>query len=157
MAACRRFWVLSEVINATKLCTVGTRNKTWSQGRKAGVQRYLSTQTQEEGLPDTVQLSDSCVKQLKQLDENGCLRVIVESGGCSGFQYKFDLDATVNEDDHLFEKDGAKVVVDTDSLDFLKGCTIDFHEELIRSAFRIINNPRAEQGCSCGASFAVKL
>ncbi|XP_033735163.1 iron-sulfur cluster assembly 2 homolog, mitochondrial-like isoform X2 [Pecten maximus] len=156
MAACRRFWILSEVINATKRCTVDARSKTGSQGRQYCIQRCLSTQTQEIS-PDTIQLSDSCVKRLKTLDNNGCLRVIVEGGGCSGFQYKFDLDTTLQEDDHLFEKDGAKVVVDTDSLDFLKGCTIDYHQELIRSAFRIINNPQAEQGCSCGASFALKL
>ena len=57
----------------------------------------------------------------------------------------------------MFEKDGSRVIVDEVSLDLLKGSTIEWSEELIRSAFRVVRNPKAEQGCSCGSSFSVKL
>ncbi|XP_055348464.1 iron-sulfur cluster assembly 2 homolog, mitochondrial-like [Paramacrobiotus metropolitanus] len=109
-----------------------------------------------------IRLADSCVKRLKRLqsEEPGTellLRVAVEGGGCSGFQYNFTLDHQINDDDKVFEKDGAKVVVDEVSLDYLKGSTVEFSEELIRSAFRVVSNPKAEHGCSCGSSFSVKI
>lgn len=103
-------------------------------------------------------LTDSCVKQIHKIaGSESFLRVLIESGGCSGFQYKFEIDNHVGEDDLVFEKEGAKVVIDCDSLKLIGGSVIDFHSELIRSAFRVLNNPKAEHGCSCGASFNVKL
>lgn len=82
------------------------------------------------------------------------LRVAVEGGGCSGFQYKFDFADTPNEDDIVIERDGARVVVDDMSLEFLAGSEIDYTNELIGSAFKI-HNPNATAGCGCGTSFSV--
>lgn len=124
--------------------------------------RYFSAGQDTEakaGLPqDTVSISDSCVKRLQKiLDKDEFLRVQVEGGGCSGFQYKFILDKTINSDDRVFEQDGVCIVIDCDSLEYLKGGTVDYSEELIRSSFQILHNPRAEHGCSCGSSFSIKL
>lgn len=106
----------------------------------------------------SLELTDECVKQIHKIAGTGSfLRVLVESGGCSGFQYKFELDNKTDEDDRVFEKEGAKVIIDCESLKLINGSTIDFQSELIRSAFRVLSNPKAEHGCSCGASFTVKL
>ena len=119
-------------------------------------QRFLSTATTSE-----LKLSDSCVRRLQTIlkDPSENLRVFVEGGGCSGFQYKFTVESKqkLNPDqDQIVERDGVKVIVDKDSLELLKGSTIDYQEELIKSSFRIVNNPNAEQGCSCGTSFSIK-
>ena len=86
------------------------------------------------------------------------LRVAVEGGGCSGFQYVFNMvDAAAPEaDDQIFERDDAVVIVDSVSLDMMRGSTIDFETELIRSGFVVLNNPNAEAGCGCGVSFGLK-
>ncbi|XP_042646728.1 iron-sulfur cluster assembly 2 homolog, mitochondrial isoform X3 [Tyto alba] len=93
-----------------------------------------------EGDPSEGQvfLSESCVKRLLEITEGSeFLRLQVEGGGCSGFQYKFSLDTVINSDDRVFEQGGARVVVDVDSLAFVKGSMVDFSQELIRSSFQV--------------------
>ncbi|CAL1536967.1 unnamed protein product [Lymnaea stagnalis] len=134
------------------------KQKLLTSSKGVHTQPSVSTQTSSLEARGDLRLSDSCVKRLKEIQDGvRHLRVMVEGGGCSGFQYKFELDSAVTEEDRVFEKDGVKVVIDKDSLDLVKGSTVDFYHEMIRSSFRIINNPKAEQGCSCGASFSVKL
>lgn len=82
------------------------------------------------------------------------LRVAVNGGGCSGFQYDFDFDEQVNEDDLVIERDGVQVLVDSVSLDLMAGSEVDYVEDLIGSAFRI-NNPNATASCGCGTSFSI--
>ena len=129
------------------------------------IRQASTSPAQKEGLL----LSDPCVKRLQDICQNEpdqflrvtvmicrmtmtlgqkvkCFTFQVEGGGCAGFQYKFDLESgTLGDDDRLFERDGAKVVIDETSLEYLNGSTVDYHIELIRAAFRIIDNPLAEQ------------
>ncbi len=82
------------------------------------------------------------------------LRVAVTGGGCSGFQYNFVIETDRLQDDLVIDRDGATVVVDPISLDFLKGAEIDFVDDLIGAAFKV-NNPNATSSCGCGTSFSV--
>ena len=117
-----------------------------------------------EALDNTLIVTKSCAKRIKELkskellDENILrLRISVEGGGCSGFQYKFEMDNNnLQDDDKVFGRDGHEVVVDETSFEFIKGATIDYEQEMIRSAFAIVNNPQSESACGCGSSFALK-
>ena len=82
------------------------------------------------------------------------LRVFVTGGGCSGFQYKFDLADAPDADDSVSETDGVKLVVDPVSLDLVSGSVVDFVESLGGAAFRV-ENPQAAAGCGCGSSFGI--
>ncbi|MFK7764898.1 MAG: HesB/IscA family protein [Roseobacter sp.] len=86
-------------------------------------------------------------------DQGKALRVAVEGGGCSGFQYEIDLDDP-RDDDLVLEGAGQKVVVDSVSLPFLTDAVIDFSEELIGARF-VIQNPNATSACGCGTSFSM--
>jgi iron-sulfur cluster assembly accessory protein len=82
------------------------------------------------------------------------LRVSIEGGGCSGFQYKFDMERERASDDIALERDGVTVLVDPVSSGYLAGAEIDFVDDLIGSAFKI-HNPNATASCGCGTSFSV--
>lgn len=82
------------------------------------------------------------------------LRVSVEGGGCSGFQYKFDLVAARDPDDIVLEKAGATVLIDPVSLQYMAGSEIDFVDDLIGASFQI-RNPNATASCGCGTSFSL--
>lgn len=104
-------------------------------------------------------LSQSAAKRIAHLvsDEppGTYFRVSVLGGGCSGFQYHFELQSTpMAEDDHLFEQDGVQVVVDEVSLGLLGGAGLDYTEDLSSAGFEI-KNPNAKSGCGCGNSFSV--
>jgi iron-sulfur cluster assembly accessory protein len=110
----------------------------------------------ETALPVTV--SARAAKRIAQIlkaeSEPMMLRLAVTGGGCSGFQYNFALDGTRQDDDLVVERDGATILIDPVSLDFLKGSEIDFVDDLIGAAFKV-NNPNATSSCGCGTSFAV--
>lgn len=106
-----------------------------------------------------ISLSDSAAKRiahlLKDEPKGTYFRIAVEGGGCSGFQYRFDFDANdLAEDDLSVERDGAKVVIDSTSLELVEGSELDFTQELVGSAFAL-KNPQAASGCGCGNSFAL--
>src|SRR5579872_1661946 len=105
-----------------------------------------------------VTLSSAAARRLKAISaEEGrplMLRVAVEGGGCSGFQYQFDLVDAAQEDDLKVERDGAAAVVDIASLALLGGSEIDFVDELAGAEFRV-RNPNARSSCGCGVSFSI--
>lgn len=82
------------------------------------------------------------------------LRTFVQGGGCSGFSYGFTFDEEVNEDDFVIEETGFKLLVDSMSMQYLTGATIDYKDELMGSSF-VIQNPQAKSTCGCGSSFSV--
>ena len=101
--------------------------------------------------------TESAVKHLRQLletrpaEEGVGLRLMVKKGGCAGMEYAMKLD-TPGQQDQVFDQDGVKLIIDPDSMDFLDGSQIDYHDTLADSGFKV-ENPRAARSCGCGSSF----
>jgi len=105
-----------------------------------------------------ITISDSAVKKIKSIihEENPSLklRVFVQGGGCSGFQYGFTLDELSEDDDFTFEKDGINVVIDSMSMQYLNEAMIDYTEDMMSASFTI-KNPNVTATCGCGSSFTI--
>ena len=107
-----------------------------------------------EGIGVTGAVFDRLDAILESEGRDKLLRVAVLGGGCSGFQYKFDLDEAVAEDDVVIERAGLRVAVDAVSRPFLDGAVIDYRDELIGAHFAV-DNPNATASCGCGTSFSI--
>ena len=105
-----------------------------------------------------VSISESAARRigeiLKSEPAGAMLRVSVEGGGCSGFQYKFDIERAKAEDDLVLARGGAVVLIDPVSVNYMAGSQIDFVDDLIGQSFKI-NNPKATASCGCGTSFSL--
>ena len=109
-------------------------------------------------MSDALTLTPSAAKRVAWIAEKqakpAILRLSVEGGGCSGFQYKFDLTEGPDADDVVSETEGVQLVVDPISLDLVSGSVVDFVESLGGAAFQV-ENPQAAAGCGCGSSFGI--
>lgn len=113
----------------------------------------------ENNIPDPLVFSTAAASKVKELiDDEGneklMLRVFVNGGGCSGFQYGFTFDETTTEGDTIIEKGGVKLLIDPMSFQYLVGAEIDYTEGLEGAQF-VIRNPNATTTCGCGSSFSV--
>ena len=110
------------------------------------------------GMAEVLTLTESAAARIgaiaRKQGRPAILRLSVEGGGCSGFQYKFDLAEAAEADDAVSETDGVRLVIDPVSLELVAGSTVDFVESLGGAAFKV-ENPNATAGCGCGSSFGV--
>ena len=104
-------------------------------------------------------IKPSCLNKLRQILKPGeHLRLRVESGGCSGFLYFFEIATEINsKEDLVYEEDNCKIVVSKTDLPYIKGSQIEYNDSLIKSSFEITNNPLAQKSCGCGSSFSVDI
>jgi len=110
--------------------------------------------TVESYTPQALNLTDFAVEKIQSLADGNCLRVHVTGGGCSGFEYGFAYDDAIEEDDTVITKNGVTLVVDSLSIMYLMGSTVDYEVGLMGSRF-LIDNPLATTTCGCGASFSI--
>lgn len=126
---------------------------TWPPAGEAALDTFLTVFYFTQRM---ITVTDTAFDHLRELvrergEPGQGLRISVESGGCAGMQYGMTLDAPA-EGDEAFERDGLKVLVDSKSLEFLRGSTVDYSDDLAGAGFRILN-PNAVRSCGCGTSF----
>ena len=161
----------SVAANARSSTSTSTRLETpASEAPGAPAWSFASFSTAVRETRDALTLTDACARRLRALAEDDAsnaggegegtrLRLAVEGGGCSGFKYEFTLEREGDAEggDRVFRaENGAEVVVDDVSYEFVRGATIDYVDEMIKSSFEVVKNPQADASCGCGASFGAK-
>jgi iron-sulfur cluster assembly accessory protein len=118
----------------------------------------LNRSFEETKMTAAVTISERAARRIGEIlkgeGAGAMLRISVEGGGCSGFQYKFDVDRAKADDDLVIERENAVVLVDSASVPFLAGSEVDFVDDLIGASFRV-HNPNATASCGCGTSFSI--
>ena len=117
----------------------------------------MSEASPAAGAAAPLSISAAAARRLHKVlagEPGAALRVSVKGGGCSGFQYAFDVDAARADDDLVVTRDGISVVVDPVSLEMLRGGELDFVDDLMGQTFRV-KNPNAKASCGCGVSFSI--
>jgi len=118
----------------------------------------LHCRAKETRMPEGVRMSERAARRISEILETeppgAMMRVSVEGGGCSGFQYKFDIERDKADDDLVIAHDHAVVLIDPLSLRYMEGAEIDFIDDLIGASFKV-SNPNATASCGCGTSFSV--
>ena len=107
-----------------------------------------------KGDSQVIRLTDNAKEYLSSIANDDHITLGVKGGGCSGFQYGFSFDKVIDEEDTCITKDGANLVIDSLSLQYLEGSTVDYTEDLMGSKF-VITNPNATTTCGCGESFSI--
>ena len=150
--------------------STSTRLETTAPAPGAPAWSFASFSSAVRETRDALTLTDACARRLRALAEDDAsnaggegegtrLRLAVEGGGCSGFKYEFTLEREGDAEggDRVFRaENGAEVVVDDVSYEFVRGATIDYVDEMIKSSFEVVKNPQADASCGCGASFGAK-
>jgi iron-sulfur cluster assembly accessory protein len=123
-----------------------------------GMTLHAQNEASELAMTESVTITERAARRIGQIlkseGDGAMLRISVEGGGCSGFQYKFDVDRAKAEDDLVISREEAVVLVDSASAPFLAGSEVDFVDDLIGASFRVVN-PNATASCGCGTSFSI--
>ncbi|KAM9976858.1 hypothetical protein ACTFIR_010704 [Dictyostelium discoideum] len=154
----------SNPIHQQTTSTTTTTTTTTPSTEQQQPQQQLSKEAEEINENITkynITLTDSCVKELNSVQKKSdstdiFLRVMVDMGGCSGYQYIIKVENKLQEDDVLFIRNGAKVIIDKISLEMMEGSIIDYEAALMRSSFVVASNPNTIKSCGCKISFELK-
>ncbi|WBW70885.1 mitochondrial [4Fe-4S] cluster assembly and transfer protein Isa2 [Schizosaccharomyces osmophilus] len=153
----RPFVIASRILQSENQSKIYRMQPIRKNSTKTADQYTLQEQYDESGKPYIIHMGDSAKQQLEkvaaQKQKDTALRVVVDGGGCHGYQISFNMDDQIGKEDSVFVRGKARIVSDSISLPLINGSEIVYTKELIGSSFQLVNNPRAKSSCGCNVSF----